>query len=78
MPTYRITNFDTGPHPDTAIVQAVSQDHAREMLWVHLKWLANEDAPWRETICKLQTDPYRWVINEVSGPIKFVLGAGCR
>lgn len=75
MTLWRITKFDNGPHAATAIVEA---DNEADALLALAAWIAHDED--RASDAGIwETKPLEgWTIDEVAGPVLFVLGAGCR
>ena len=71
MKIWRISSFSEGPHWDHAIIEAETEEEAREILHDILDY-NKLDEVWK----KLPDDA--WRINESVRPLRFVLGSGCR
>jgi hypothetical protein len=68
---WRISGFSKGPHWDHAIIEAETEEEAREILHGILDYDSPEEV-WE----KLPDEG--WRIKESVRPLRFVLGSGCR
>jgi hypothetical protein len=71
MKIWRITSFSKGPHWDHAIVEAETEEEAREILLAALKDDQIEDV-WERLPME------EWRVRESVRPLLFILGSGCR
>lgn len=69
---FRITDFDDGPHPDVALIDAPTEDHARRILAERLAADDGDGTVWNPL-------PERdWSVSLAPSPVIFLLGGGCR